>query len=129
MDTIDAILKTAAGRADEAEVYLSRAESVGAELSRDRVRIGQASHAIGLGIRVFAGGRVGASSTNDPSRWEACLEAALAALRLADPQPWHGLPGPVALPAEPLAFDPAVTLAPDTVAALLDAMKAGAAGH
>ncbi len=129
MDTIDAILKTAAERADEAEVYLSRAESVGAELSRDQVRIGQASHAIGLGIRVFADGRVGASSTNDPSRWEACLEAALAALRLADPQPWQGLPGPVELPAERLAFDPAVTLAPDTVAALLDAMKAGAASH
>ena len=129
MDTIDAILKTAAERADEAEIYLSRAESVGAELSRDRVRIGQASHAIGLGIRVFTDGRVGASSTNDPSRWEACLEAAIAALRLADPQPWKGLPGPAALPETPLAFDPAVTLAPTTVAELLDAMKAGAASH
>lgn len=129
MDTIDAILKTAAERADEAEVYLSRAESIGAELSRDRVRVGQASHAIGLGIRVFIGGRVGASSTNDPSRWEACLEAALAALRLADPQPWEGLHGPTTLPDTPLAFDPAVTLAPKTVVELLDAMKVGVASH
>ena len=47
MDTIDTILMKAAERADEAEVYLSRSESVGAELSRDRVRIGQASHRIG----------------------------------------------------------------------------------
>ena len=129
MDTIEAILERAAGVAPEAEVYLSRAESVGAELSRDRVRVGQASHAVGLGIRVFDGGRVGASSTNDPSRWEACLEAALAAMRLADPQPWHGLPAPAELPAERLAFDPAVTLAPGAVADLLDAMKAGAAEH
>ena len=129
MDTIETILKTAAGRADEAEVYLSRSESVGAELSRDRVRVGQANHATGLGIRVFIDGRAGASSTNDPSKWEACLEAALAALRLADPQPWEGLPGPIALPETPLAFDPAVTLAPSMVAELLDAMKAGAASH
>lgn len=129
MDTTEAILERAAGRADEAEVYLSRAEAVGAELSRDRVRVGQAGHTVGLGIRVFARGRIGASSTNDPSRWEACLEAALAALRLADPQPWQGLPGPTELPTEQLAFDPAVTLAPGTVAALLDGMRAGAAGH
>jgi PmbA protein len=129
VDTIDGILKRAAERADEAEVYLSRSESVGAELSRDRVRIGQAGHSIGLGIRVFAGGRIGASSTNDPSRWEACLEAALAAMRLSDPQLWQGLPGPTPLPAERLAFDPAVTLAPATIAGLLDAMKAGAADH
>jgi PmbA protein len=129
VDTIETILKAAAGRADEAEVYLSRSESVGAELSRDKVRIGQASHATGLGIRVFLDGRAGASSTNDPSKWAACLEAALAALRLADPQPWEGLPEPTALPVTPLAFDPAVTLAPATVAELLDAMKAGAAAH
>ena len=93
VDTIDAILKTAAERADEAEIYLSRSESVGAELSRDRVRIGQASHAIGIGIRVFIDGRVGASSTNDPSRWEACLEAAIAALRLRTPSPGTVSPG------------------------------------
>ena len=129
MDTIDAILKAASSRAAEAEVYLSTGESVGAELSRDRVRIGQAGHSTGLGIRVFDDGRVGASSTNDPSRWEACLEAALAAMRLADPQPWEGLPAPVALPTDPLAFDAGVTLAPGTVAALLESMQAGAATH
>lgn len=129
MDTIEAILARAAEQADEAEVYLSRAESVGAELSRSRVRVGQASHAIGMGIRVFSDGRVGASSTNDPSRWEACLDAALAALRLADPQPWQGLPGHEALPSERLAFDPSVRLAPEAVASLLDDMRSGAAEH
>jgi PmbA protein len=129
VDTIEAILRSAASRVDEAEVYLSNAESIHAELSRDRVRIGQATHGTGLGIRVLAGGRIGASSTNDPMRWEACLEAALAALQLADPQPWEGLPGPAPLPSERLAFDPSVTLAPATLAELLAAMQEGAATH
>ncbi len=129
MDAIEAIIEGAAAHADEAEVYLSGAESVGAELSRDRVRIGQAGHATGLGIRVFRDGRVGVSSTNDPSRWEACLEAALAAMRLADPQPWGGLPGPIDLPERRLAYDPAVTLEPGKVAELLEGMKEGALEH
>ena len=129
MDTIDAILKAASARADEAEVFLSTGESIGAELSRDRVRIGQAGHATGLGIRVFTNGRVGASSTNDPARWEACLDAALAAMRLADPQPWDGLPAPADLPDIPLAVDPSLTLEPATVAGLLTSMRAGAASH
>ncbi len=129
MDEIDAILRAASGRAEEAEVFFSTSESIGAELSRDRVRVGQAGHAMGLGIRVFAQGRVGASSTNDPGRWEACLDAALAAMRLADPQPWEGLPMPVALPGTPLALDPSLSPAPATVAGLLASMQEGAASH
>lgn len=129
MDTIEAILKAASARSDEAEVFLSTGESIGAELSRDRVRIGQAGYATGLGIRVFANGRVGASSTNDLSRWEACLDAALAAMRLSDPQPWQGLPAPATLPGTPLAFDPSLSLEPGTVADLLASMQSGAASH
>lgn len=129
MDTIDAILKAASTRVDEAEVFLSTGESISAELSRDQVRVGQAGYSTGLGIRVFANGRVGASSTNDPLRWEACLDAALAAMRLSDPQPWDGLPAPVTLPDTPLAVDPSLTLEPARVAGLLTSMQAGAGSH
>ncbi len=125
---IDDILRAGAAKADEVEVYLEAGRSLSLELKQSVVGEASATEAWGIGIRVITDGRIGSSSTMSPSRWEACLDAAVASARLADRQDWDGLPSPAPLAAYDEPYDPAVIpdvgLAEDLIARTL----AGAEG-
>lgn len=129
MELIDAILRTGAAKADEVEVYVSEGESVSADLKRNQIENAAGSKGFGIGIRVVVGGRIGVSSTANPKQWEACLDAALASARLANPQEWGGLPGPSSLPDVPPINDPSLRLNAETTRSICAEMLAGAAEH
>ncbi|MGB8220529.1 MAG: TldD/PmbA family protein [Methanoregula sp.] len=116
-------------RVDELEVYCFSGTSVSADLKQRRVSICSSSVESGLCIRTIDKGKIGSSSTNDPQQWQACLDAAIAGGRLATPQEWRGLPDPVALPKEDLAYDPSLTVEPAMAQELLHGMLDGAAAH
>ena len=125
-DLVETILGRAANEADEAEVFLSISDHVSLELRRRQV--GEAEKDIGwaLAIRTIKDGHIGASMTTSPTRWEDCLEAALASGRLADPQEWGGLPDPVSFTREIDVFDPSLTPDADTATDLITALLAAA---
>ncbi len=129
VDWIDEILDEGRRHADEVEVYYTEGESVTAELKRDVLGVATKSRDRGLGIRTIRDGRIGASSTNDLRRWRECLDAALAAGRLASPQEWHGLPGPLRIEREAPTFDPSLIPDPMVAKGLVDGMLRGASLH
>ena len=128
-ELVETILAAGRRRCDEVEVYLVEGRSVEAELKRSLVGEATESFSCGIGIRTIDDGRIGASSTNDPSRWEACLDAALSGGKFSTPQEWHGLPGPAGLDREVPVFDPRVAVDPASARELLGEMLAGASAH
>lgn len=126
---VDAILRAGEKAADEVEVYYAESRSVGVDLKRTIIGEAHESRARGIMIRTVADGHIGTSSTDDPARWQACLDAALASGRLATAQEWHGLPGPADLPAEVPVFDPAVVPGVEAARRLAADLLLGAADH
>ncbi|MGA2698127.1 MAG: TldD/PmbA family protein [Methanoregula sp.] len=126
---IDDLFKQGEKRVDELEVYFFSGRSVSADLKRSRVSLCSSSVETGLCIRTIDKGKIGSSSTNDHQQWQACLDAAIAGGRLATPQEWRGLPNPVALPKEDLAYDPSLVIEPAMAQDLLHGMLDGAAAH
>jgi PmbA protein len=126
---IDDLIREGMKSVDEVEVFYVEGSSVSADLKQRTVNTATTSRDCGLGIRTVCRGRIGSSSTNDPSRWRDCLAAAVASGNLATPQEWNGLPDPVALPAAPLSFDPSLECDPLVARDLLDGMLEGAAAH
>lgn len=112
---IEDILTEGAKRADEVEVYYTEGTAVSAELKRRVLEVASRSRIQGLGIRTIQGGKIGASSTNDPDRWRECLDAALASGRLATSHTWGGLPEQAAIPRCAPSYDSSVT--PDAATA------------
>ncbi len=125
--SVEAILKAAAERADEAEVCISTGQSLSAELKRRQIEIGSLSDGTGLIIRTITDGRIGISSTDNPAAWEKCLDAAIASSRFSDQVDWKGLPGPRSLDQQPLAYDPKIQTEPGLVTDLINRMLNGAA--
>ncbi|GAB7014953.1 TldD/PmbA family protein [Methanogenium cariaci] len=121
-DLVETILAKAGHEADEAEVYIGVSDSVSLELRRSQV--GEAEKAVGwaLAIRTITDGRIGASMTTTPARWEDCLAAALASGRIADPQPWEGLPEPVEFSREIDVYDPSLTVDAETATGLITSL-------
>jgi PmbA protein len=126
---IDAILRAGDAVADEVEVYYAESRSVSVDLKRTVIGEAHESRSRGIGIRTIAGGHIGTSSTDDPARWQECLDAAMASGRLATAQAWDGLPGPARLAGEVPIFDSRVV--PDVEAArrIADDLLLGAAEH
>jgi PmbA protein len=128
-ELVETILAAGRRRCDEVEVFIVEGRSVEAELKRSLIGEATESFSRGIGIRTIDDGRIGASSTNDPSRWKECLDAALAGGKFSTPQEWHGLPGPAVLDREVPVFDPRVTVDPGRARELLGEMLAGASAH
>jgi len=126
---IDDLFLEGEKRVDELEVYCFSGTSVSADLKQRRVSICTSSVENGLCIRTIDKGKIGSSSTNDPKQWQACLDAAIAGGRLATPQEWRGLPDPVPLPNEELAYDPSLAIDPEMAHDLLCKMLDGATAH
>ena len=126
---IDDLLDAGTKKAEEVEVYWYTGRSVSADLKKRRVSLCSSAVECGLCIRTIDKGRIGSSSTNDPQKWEACLDAAVAGGRLATQDVWRGLPDPAPLPEGDLAFDAGLEVGPETAKALIDGLLEGAAGH
>lgn len=127
---IDLILRAGDARADETEVLVLSFEDLSLEQREMEVSAVSEHRGTSVYIRTIIAGRIGVSSTSDPTRWKDCLNAAVSSARLAAPVPgWQGLPGPAALPAGPEPFDPTLSIDPDTASSLLRRMNAGACAH
>lgn len=126
---IDDLLKQGEKQADELEVYWYSGQSVSADLKQRKVSLCSSSVENGLCIRTIEKGRIGSSSTNDPDLWQACLDAAIAGGRLAEPQEWRGLPDPVTRPCGDFSYDPSLAIEPETAEVLLRGMLEGALEH
>jgi PmbA protein len=126
---IDEILKRGSQIADEVEVFITDGLSVSGDLKRTNVSRAVESRYFGLSIRTIKNGRIGNSSSSNPSDWEKCLDASVASGKLATPQPWKGLPDPVSLDDRPMAYDPSLTPDKNILVDLLKGMIDGASSH
>lgn len=122
---IEDILSAADGRVDEIELLLAEGHGIRADIRRGEITIGTASRSSGIIIRTIHNGRIGVSSSDSPARWKECLDAAIGGGKLADPQAWGGLPGPVHEVKKPLASDPALIVSPDLLTSLITTMVQG----
>jgi PmbA protein len=126
---IDQLLQKGQKAVDEVEVFYIEGTSVSADLKKKNVSLATTSVDCGLGIRTIHKGRIGSSSTNNPGKWEECLDAAIASGKLATFQEWGGLPDPARLSGEPLSFDSSLRLEPDLVVDMVGKMLEGAKLH
>jgi len=129
VDPIDEILEAGRRRADETEVWLATGSSVEAMLRKRKISSATGSDHQTLSIRVIKGGRIGVSSTDDPSSWKACLDAALQSAALAAPQEWGGLPSSSGVAGRFINFDESVVPDPEKVRDLISGMEVGAYRH
>jgi PmbA protein len=126
---IEELLRVGQKQVEEVEAYYVEGTSVSADLKQKKISLATSSIDCGLCIRTIHQGKIGASYTNNPQQWKECLDAAIASGKLATPQAWDGLPGPVTMPASDLSFDPNITLEPEVARGLLNAMLEGATAH
>ncbi len=129
VDPIEEILEAGKRRADEAEVWLATGSSVAAMLRKRKISSATGSDHQTLSIRVIKGGRIGVSSTDDPSSWEECLGAALRSAALAAPQEWEGLPASSEKTDGFVNFDESAVPDPEQVRDLVSGMEEGADRH
>ena len=129
VDWIETLLKEGAKKVDELEVYCGNGTSVSASLKQKKISLATSSKECGLCIRTIHHGRIGASYTNNPDQWRACLDAAVASGNLATPQTWNGLPKPSPVPTIDLSFDPDLKLEPGCAQEFLKTMLESAAAH
>lgn len=125
VELAERIVREGGRRVDELEVYLFSGHMVTARLKRHEIHYASGAEQQGLSIRVIHQGRIGTSATMNPSKWEACMEAAVSSARLATAQEWEGLPGPQQLDRAPLNFDPGVTPDAETARDLLGDLVRG----
>jgi PmbA protein len=129
MAWIDQLLHEGQKAVDEVEVFYVEGTSVSADLKKKNISLATTSVDCGLGIRTIHKGRIGSSSTNNPDKWEECLNAAIASGKLATFQEWGGLPDPARLSDETLSFDSSIRLEPDLVVNMIGQMLEGAEQH
>jgi PmbA protein len=129
VELIEGILRAGERSAQEVEVYVVEGTGVSAELRREAVATATGTRDRGLSVRVIDHGRIGTSATSTPAKWEECLEAAIASMRLATPQEWRGLPGPAELRRKAPSFDERVVPEPSAVQGFLGGMLEGSRMH
>ncbi|MDD1729911.1 MAG: TldD/PmbA family protein [Methanospirillum sp.] len=123
--SVEQILKAAESRVDEIEVCVGHGDAISAELKRKQIEIGTRSEGSGLVIRIIKDGRIGISSTDNQESWKKCLDAAISSAKFSDAVDWKGLPKPVDLPKESLAFDADIKADPALAKDLIDRMLQG----
>jgi PmbA protein len=120
------ILADGAKVADEVEVYFVRGTTLSLSLKSGVIDSAVTTRSWGLGIRTIQKGRIGFSSTSDPTRWRECLDAAMASGKVATPQEWDRLPSPEHLVTRAPTEDPSVSPDLGIAATLLDGLLRGA---
>ncbi|KUG20229.1 MAG: TldD/PmbA family protein [Methanomicrobiaceae archaeon] len=128
-ELLERILAEGRRRAEEVEVFCGEGIGISAEIKQAIIGVAEESRIRGLSIRTIDHGRIGVSGTGDPAKWQACLDAALASGRIADPQEWHGLPGPAEIDRKPLSADPALAVDAESAAGLIRQLLEGASAY
>jgi len=101
------ILEEARKRADRAEVFMEEGETRSVKFENNRLKRVTAREFRGVGLRVFAGGRIGFASTTDLRDPRRLVEMAIQSAQFGE-KPRFDLPGqPASLPHVP-TDDPAV---------------------
>lgn len=126
---IEEIIRTGSARVEEVEVYAVEGISVSADLKREKIAHATGSQNAGLSIRTIDAGRIGISSTNNPSEWKKCLDSAIISGRLSTPQVWEGLPSPAGLDMHVPGYDPDLPVESDVARSLLEEMLDGATAY
>lgn len=127
---IDDILRKGERIANEVEVIYGTGKSIHASLKGREIGEAGGSDSWIFCIRVIDGGRIGGSTTNDPARWEECLDAAKAGARFADAQEWGGLPGASGATGTPESvFDENLVLSPSLLTGYIEDLLNGASEY
>jgi len=100
-DAAAAILQEAERRADGAEVFFESGETLSVSFQDNRLRRVSARQFRGVGLRVFAGGRIGFASTTDLREPPAVVEMALQSARFGERPRFELPPPPANLPDVP----------------------------
>lgn len=93
-EIIDRILNAGRKLGYETEVYFVTGKGINLELKGKLIGEACGSETWAMGVRVIKDGRIGCSSTNSPSRWEDCLNSAIAGSKFSDMQEWGGMAKP-----------------------------------
>lgn len=127
---IDDILCKGEKIADEIEVVYGTGKSINSSLKGNEIGEAGISEMWAFCIRIIDGGRIGSSMTNDPERWEECLNAAKAGSRFAGVQDWGGLPGPYKANGTPeKVFDEELVLDSELLTGYVRELLNGASEH
>jgi len=129
-DTLtDMIIRCGMETVEEVEVFTATGTGISADLKRSVIGVAEVSRHHALGIRVIDRGHTGTSGTDDPSRWQECLGAAIASARLTGAQKWEGLPEPAPLRRDVPSSDPDLLPEPALIRRLIDGMLEGASAY
>ncbi len=113
---VEKVLEKTSGRVDSAEVHLTETHAVEVTFESGAIKSAERKTVYGLGLRVIRNGRIGFSSTTDPSRIDELIERARSASAFGK-EAGFDFPGK-AVPAVVETCDPAVAdCAPGTLAA------------
>lgn len=127
---IDDILRKGEKIADETEVIYGSGKSIHATLKGREIGEAGGSDSWIFCIRVIDDGRIGSSTTNDPARWEECLDAAKAGSKFAAKQEWGGLPGPSDIATKPESvFDEKLVLDSSLLTGFIEELLNGASEY
>ena len=127
---IDDILRKGEKIADEVEVVFGTGKSIHASLKGREIGEAGGSTSWIFCIRIIDDGMIGSSTTNDPERWEECLDAAKAGSKFAAAQEWGGLPGSSATNGTPESvFDEKIVLDSTLLTGYIEELLNGASGY
>jgi PmbA protein len=127
---IDDIIRKGQKIADEVEVAYESGKSIHATLKGREIGEAGVSDSWVFCIRIIDGGKIGCSTTNDPTRWEKCLDAAKAGSKFAAKQDWEGLPGPSATNGTPESvFDEKLVLDSSLISGYIGDLLNGASEY
>jgi len=105
------ILEEALGRAEQTEVFMESGETRSVSFENNRLKRATAREFRGVGLRVFAGGRIGFASTTDLRDPRRVVEMALQSAQFGE-KPRFELPGPGEPPSQVAVADRAVAGVP-----------------
>lgn len=78
---VEKILDEALKRTDDAEIYFEESEQTPVKFKSDALHSIDVKHSRGIGLRVIKDGKIGFSSTSDPSRVDELVDAAVESAR------------------------------------------------
>ncbi len=133
VDSIEDLLEEIIGHGSrlvsEVECYYSEDRTVSVGLRKREVATATESAGSVLSIRTISGGKIGVSTTNDPTRWKECLAAAIESGKAATQQTWGGLPAQSTVDTAIASYDPAVEPGVEPATQIISGMLEGAAEY
>lgn len=123
----DKIISVGTKIADEVEVYLIESEEISLEQRESNISSAENDVSQKLLVRVVKDKKIGVSSSSDFSKWELCLDAALASAKLSkEVFGWKGFAEKTQLEKANDPFDEKIQLSPELAYEFIERMNAGA---